>query len=73
MRLRRELLYDWLDQNIGRYSGSLDDCAEDAVEQISGLGMKPGTVKRHITQYRKEKGLVAKKPKKISKKTQVAS
>ena len=57
MRARCELLYMWLDQNISMYHGRLQDCAEDAVQQIAGLGMTAGTVKKHITAYRKQKGL----------------
>ncbi len=69
MRARRELLYMWLDQNISMYHGRLQDCAEDAVQQIAGLGMKAGTALRHITTYRKEKGLSGKQsPKKSTKK-----
>jgi len=55
MRERINLLYDWLDQNLSGYHKRLEDCAEDAVQQIIGLGMAPGTVKKHITQYRKQK------------------
>jgi len=54
---RLALLYDWLDQNIHKYKGRLEDCAEDAVQQIAGLDMAVGTVKKHITTYRREKGL----------------
>jgi len=54
-RARIELLYAWLDQNISKYYKRLEDCAEDAVKQIPKLGMKPGTVKRHITAYRNKK------------------
>jgi hypothetical protein len=61
IRARIKLLYDWLDQNIGRYPKRLEDCAEDAVAQIPGLKMTAGTVKRHITQYRKEKQLAGRK------------
>jgi hypothetical protein len=61
MRERIELLYSWLDQNIHLYYRRLEDCAEDAVEQINGLGMTVGTVKKHITKYRKQIGLVANK------------
>jgi hypothetical protein len=68
MRARIELLYMWLDQNISKYHKRLEDCAEDAVQQIAGLGMTAGTVKRHITAYRKEKGLVASKTENKSKK-----
>jgi hypothetical protein len=57
MREKTEFLFSWLDQNISKYPKRLDDCAEDAVEQIADLGMTPGTVKKHITKYRKEKGL----------------
>jgi hypothetical protein len=74
MRLRIELLYAWLDQNISRYPKRLEDCAEDAVEQIDGLGMTAGTVKKHITAYRRQKGLAASKSENNSKKkTKVAS
>jgi hypothetical protein len=58
----------WLDQNISRYHKRLEDCAEDAAQQIAGLGMTAGTVKKHITAYRKEKGLVASKTENKSKK-----
>jgi hypothetical protein len=59
MRTRIRLLYDWLDQNIHHYQRRLEDCSEDAVQQIPGLRMTPGTVKKHITQYRKQKALAA--------------
>ena len=68
MRARIELLYAWLDQNISKYPKRLEDCAEDAVQQIAGLGMTVGTVKKHITAYRKEKGLAASKTENKSKK-----
>jgi hypothetical protein len=69
MRARIRLLYDWLDQNIHRYHRRLEDCCEDAVQQIPSLRMTPGTVKKHITQYRKQKGLAAvKSPTKSTKK-----
>lgn len=61
MRDKIELLFSWLDQNISKYYKRLEDCAEDAVQQIAGLGMTAGTVKKHITAYRKEKGLAASK------------
>ena len=61
MRLRIDLLFDWLDQNIDKYRGRLEECAEDAVAQILGLDMTAGTVKKHITQYRKEKRLAGNK------------
>ena len=68
------LLYAWLDQNIHRYQRKLEQCAEDAVEQIAGLDMTPGTVKKHITAYRKQKRLAASKSEnKSKKKTKVAS
>jgi hypothetical protein len=68
MRERIEVLYFWLDQNISKYPKRLEDCAEDAVEQIDGLDMTAGTVKKHITQYRKQKGLVTNKSVNKSKK-----
>ena len=60
-REKIELLFSWLDKNISKYAKRLDDCAEDAAEQIDGLGMTGGTVKKHITQYRKQKGLATSK------------
>lgn len=53
MRDRIQLLYNWLDLNIHKYIRRLEDCAEDAAQQIPGLQMTAGTVKRHITAYRK--------------------
>ncbi len=70
MRNRIKLLNDWLDQNISKYHKRLEDCAEDAVQQIAGLGMTAGTVKKHITAYRKEKGLAASKSENKSKKNE---
>ncbi len=59
MRARIKMLYDWLDKNIHRYYRRLEDCSEDAVQQIPGLSMTPGTVKKHIAQYRKQKASAA--------------
>ena len=74
MRDKVKLLFSWLDQNINKYPKRLEDCAEDAVEQIAGLDMTPGTVKKHITAYRKQKRLVASTSEhKSKKKTKVAS
>jgi hypothetical protein len=74
MRARIRLLYDWLDLNIDHYYGRLVVCAEAAVKQIDGLGMTEETVKKHISKYRKEKGLtVSLSPNKVKKKTKVAS
>jgi len=74
MREKKKLLFEWLDKNIHKYKGKLEQCAEDAVEQIPGLGLKSGTVKKYITEYRKEKGLsVDQAPTKSKKKTKVAS
>ncbi len=57
MREREKVIFAWLDKNIHKYKGKLEQCAEDAVEQIPDLGLKPGTVKKYITEYRKENGL----------------
>jgi hypothetical protein len=74
MRDRIQLLYEWLDQNINSYRGRLEDCAEDAAERIDGLRMTAGTVKKHITQYRKQnKTITIKSPNLPKKKTKVAS
>ncbi len=74
MRTRIKLLYNWLDKNINKYYKRLEDCAEDAVQQIAGLGMTAGTVKKHISTYRKEKGFATSKSEnKSKKKTKVAS
>ena len=68
------LLYAWLDQNISKYYKRLEDCAEDAALKIAGLGMTAYTVKKHITTYRKQKGLaISKSENKSKKKTKVAS
>jgi hypothetical protein len=69
MREKKKLLFEWLDKNIHKYKGKLEQCAEDAVEQIPGLGLKSGTVKKYIAEYRKEKGLsVGQAPTKSKKK-----
>jgi len=74
MREREKVIFAWLDQNIHKYKGKLEQCAEDAVKQIPELGLKPGTVKRIITKYRKQKRLVASKAEnKSKKKTKVTS
>lgn len=57
MREREKVIFAWLDKNIHKYKGKLEQCAEDAVEQIPDLGLKPGTVKKDIAKYRREKGL----------------
>ena len=74
MRGRIKLLYTWLDHNIASYPQRLEKCAEDAAEQINGLRMAAGTVKKHITQYRKlNKPTTNKSSIKSKKKTKVAS
>lgn len=74
MREREKVIFAWLDQNIHKYKGKLEQCAEDAVEQIPNLGLKPGTVKKDIAKYRKQKRLVVSKSEhKSKKKTKVAS
>ena len=74
MREKKKLLFEWFDKNIHKYKGKLEQCAEDAVEQIPGLGLKSGTVKKYITEYRKEKGWSGgQAPTKSKKKTKVAS
>ena len=63
MRGRIKLLNDWLDQNINKYHRRLEECAEDAAERIDGLCMTAGTVKKHITEYRKQnKTITSKSP-----------
>jgi len=68
------LLFAWLDQNIHKYHRRLARCAEDAVDQIPDIDMTVETVQKHITTYRKQKGLAASKlENKSKKKTKVAS
>ena len=74
MRERKKVLFAWLDKNIHKYKRKLEQCAEDAVEQIPDLGLKSGTVKTYITEYNNEKGLSGgQAPTKSKKKTKVAS
>ncbi len=68
MRERIQLLYDWLDLNIHKYVRRLDHCAEEAAQNIPDLHMTAGTVKKHITLYRKLKGLADGKSSEKSKK-----
>ncbi len=50
------LLYGWLDENILKYKGRLDDCAVDAT-QIPGLGRGDSFTTKYIARYRRERGL----------------
>ena len=49
------ILHEWLDNNIQKYSGKLDTCAEQAIQQIKGLGRGYEWVRKEITAYRKNK------------------
>ena len=68
MRERIQLLHNWLDLNIHKYAKRLEDCADDAAQNIPDLHMTSGTVKKHITTYRKLKGLADGKSSEKSKK-----
>jgi hypothetical protein len=48
----RNLLHGWLEININRYTGKLDDCAQDALS-IPGFGRGYSWTRREITEYRK--------------------
>ena len=51
----RQRLFKWLDRNIGRFSGKLDDCAAAAADEITRLGHGEDWVRKQISAYRKEK------------------
>lgn len=54
----QKLLYEWLDKNLQRFSGKLEECAEIAVVEVKALGRGESWVRRQITQYRKDRSLV---------------
>lgn len=49
------LLHKWLDDNIDKYKGNLDACADAASIEIRGLGRSPIWCRTEITLYRKLK------------------
>ncbi len=51
------LLHCWLDTNLARFSGRLEDCAESAVASLRGLGWSVSTVRREISLYRRNRKL----------------
>lgn len=57
IKVRKEkiaLLHHWLDQNIGKYKGNLDLCADEASKQIIALGRSSTWCREEITNYRKK-------------------
>lgn len=55
---KREIAVDklrhWLKINLVNYRGRLDDCAEDAIVQIRGLGRGHSWIQKEISDYRKK-------------------
>jgi|GEM_PF-2036586 hypothetical protein len=53
----QKLLYDWLDINIKKFTGELEECSEVAALEIKALGRGESWVRRQITAYRKDRKL----------------
>jgi len=53
---QQDILYEWLDKNLSRYSGQLDHCADVASKSLERkLSRAPSWVRKEITAYRKKK------------------
>jgi len=49
------ILYGWLDKNMHRYKGYLDNCSHDALHALPNLGKSWSWVRKEITAYIKLK------------------
>lgn len=49
------LLYDWLDANLVRFPGKLEDCTAEAIISIKNLGRGDSWVRKQITLYKKDR------------------
>jgi ppGpp synthetase/RelA/SpoT-type nucleotidyltranferase len=57
--VKQRILFDWLDKNISKYEGRLNECALAALK-IKGLDRKFSAIRKQITEYRKLKELADK-------------
>ncbi len=51
----QEKLHPWLDKNISKYKGNLENCAHDALHNFPSLGRSYSWVRKEITSYLKLK------------------
>jgi hypothetical protein len=49
------ILYEWLDKNIHRYKGRLNNCADEAIHKLPRLGKSWHWVRKEITTHQKSR------------------